>query len=142
MPTVNVLYLCVGNSCRSIMAEAMTRALGRGRVVGFSAGLSPAGFVAEDTVATLAALGYPTDDLYSKGLDRVPLGEMDVVVSLLGPSGLQLVPAHVVPRRQAWPVRDPFGDDPAVYRLVAREIEGRVRGLVDDLVAGEPWLEG
>ena len=130
MPCVNVLYLCVGNSCRSIMAEAMTRSIGRGRVVGFSAGLSPAGFVAEDTLTTLASLGYATDDLYSKGLERVPMGEIDVVVSLLGSSGLRLIPAHVVPQRRAWDVRDPFGDDQAVYRAVAREIETRVGSLV------------
>lgn len=142
MLAVNVLYLCVGNSCRSIMAEAMTRSLGQGRVAAFSAGLAPAGFVAEDTLTTLAALGYPTDDLRSKGLEAVLLPEMDLVVSLIGPSGLQLIPAHKMPNRRAWGIPDPFGEDPTVYRAVAREIETRVTNLVADLVAGEPWLDG
>lgn len=125
-----VLFVCVGNSCRSPMAEAIARALGGGHIECRSAGLAPAGFIAEPTRDTLAALGYSSDNLSSKGLDEVRLDDVDVVVSLLGRRGLDLVPRGHELRREAWSIRDPIGEDEEVYLEVAREIEGRVRRLL------------
>ncbi len=122
-----VLFVCVGNSCRSPMAEAMARTLGEGRITPRSAGLAPAGFIAEPTIAALAALGYPGKGLRSKGLDEINRDDVDVVVSLCGRRGLDLVPRRREARREAWSVRDPIGEDVRVYLEVAREIEERVR---------------
>ena len=95
-----------------------------------SAGLAPAGFIAESTVEALATLGYSADGLWSKGLDEVQLDDVDVVVSLLGRRGLDLVPRGGELRREAWSIRDPIGEDERVYLTVAREIEGRIRRLL------------
>jgi arsenate reductase len=129
-----VLFFCIGNSCRSPMAEAMARTLGRGRIEAHSAGLLPTGRIAPPTLAALAALGYPVDGLRSKGLDQVPLRSVELVVSLIGSEGLRALPQDLVARREAWSVRDPFGDDQEVYLRVARDLEARVRNLVVGLL--------
>lgn len=118
------------------MAEAMARAMGGGRVSAHSAGLAPLGRIDTKTISTLRRLGYPVNGLASKGLDAVALESMDVVVSLVGPEGFQLLPVGFTARRETWSVRDPFGDDEEVYRAVARALEARVRGLVAELLSG------
>ena len=137
MRPISVLFICIGNTCRSPMAEAIARSMGGDRLTVHSAGLSPTGRVAEGSIATLRALGYPSDGLSSKGLDQVPLDELDIVVSLIGPAGLRTLPHGLSARREAWSIRDPYGDDEAIYLAVARTIEDRVRALVDDLLRPE-----
>jgi protein-tyrosine-phosphatase len=137
MRPVSVLFICIGNTCRSPMAEAIARSMGGGNLKVHSAGLSPTGRVAERSIATLRALGYPADGLSSKGLDAIPLDDLDVVVSLVGPAGLACLPHGMAARSEAWSIRDPYGDDEEIYLAVARTIEARVRALVDDLLAPE-----
>jgi len=62
----NVLFLCTGNSARSIMAESILNRAGRGHFTAFSAGSHPAGAVNPHAVALLKRLNYPTDRLRSK----------------------------------------------------------------------------
>jgi arsenate reductase len=65
-PIYNVLFLCTGNSARSILAESILRKDGQGRFRAFSAGSTPNGRVNPFAIQTLESFGYPTEGLRSK----------------------------------------------------------------------------
>ena len=70
--TMNVLFICTGNSARSILAESILNhpSIGQGRFRAFSAGSHPAGHVQPLALALLAQYHYPTDGLRSKNWDE------------------------------------------------------------------------
>jgi arsenate reductase len=66
----NVLFLCTGNSARSILAESIMRKDGRGRLRSFSAGSQPKGQVNPLALKVLASLNYPNDGMRSKSWEE------------------------------------------------------------------------
>jgi arsenate reductase len=137
MEPLSILFICVGNTCRSPMAEAIARSLGEGRLKASSAGIRPFGRIVPATVETLEALGYDPGGLSSKGLDDVDLGDFDMIVSLLGAAGLSYLPPSLGAQLESWSIRDPYGEDDEVYLAVARELERRISDLLADLADRE-----
>ena len=121
-----MLFVCIGNSCRSPMAEAIARHHASDVLEPSSAGLAPLGYIVDPTTETLAANGYSTEGLASKRLSRQAIDETDVVVNLSG-HPIDSLPDRV--KVEEWPVEDPYGADPATYQRILEEIEGRVLTL-------------
>lgn len=131
-----VLFVCVGNACRSPMAEAIARHKASDIIEPSSAGLYPLGRVAELTEQTLLANGYPVDDISSKPLTRVAIADADLIINLAG------VPLDRIfgplPNLEVWDVEDPYGADSATYQRILEEIESRVLSLADRLRTDPP----
>ena len=79
----NVLFLCTGNSARSILAEVQLNKLGRGRFRGYSAGSFPNGTVNPFAIEFLANNGFPTEGLRSKSWDEFAVPGAPVMVYVL-----------------------------------------------------------
>jgi arsenate reductase len=124
-----VMFVCIGNACRSPMAEGLARTLGEGVVIVESSGLAPAGKVPSDTVRTMAARNIDISSHCPKLYDPSEAGNYDVIINM---SGFDLPgPAHagVVD----WEVLDPIGQSTQVYNLVCNHIQTLVTELIDDL---------
>jgi protein-tyrosine-phosphatase len=115
------------------MAEAIARSIAGPTVTFSSAGLAATGAIADETVSALRRHGYSADGLSSTSIDAADLAAVDVVVSLIGPSGLSWLPRNLGLETMSWDIPDPYGEDEAVYEAVVRMLEPRVRTLVQSL---------
>ena len=128
-PRWRVLFVCIGNSCRSPMAEAIALRDAADLIDTRSAGLSPLGVVQQLTLETLAANGYPTDGLSSKPILEQAWTEADLVINMSGfPRERAFAPGewHKV---EDWKVDDPFGSDPAAYQRTFDDIRTKIEAL-------------
>ncbi len=125
-----VLFVCIGNSCRSQMAEAFAQAYGADIMEVQSAGVAPATYIAPLTKQTLSEWNLNIDDHFPKGMDVMRRQTFDVVVNMSG-TPLRLPGARVVD----WIVQDPIGQSEDFYRTVATQIEGLVMRLILELRA-------
>ncbi|KON80035.1 arsenate reductase ArsC [Azoarcus sp. PA01] len=116
---MKVLFLCTGNSCRSILAEATFNALAPHRLKALSAGSRPAGYVHPRALALLAREGISTEGLSSKAWDGLP-GTPDVVITVCGSAASETCPAYLGPAVRAhWGVEDPAGASGSDARIDA-----------------------
>ncbi len=129
-----VLFICLGNSCRSIMAEALARQFFGAAVAAASAGIQPLGYVARETLQVLAEAGIPTSGLRSKGLNEMDLEACRLLVNLSGHSLAARMPAPLLERVLQRPVVDPYGCGLTVYRQALDAINRLVTGEIADLL--------
>lgn len=107
----NVLFICTGNSPRSLMAEAVANSLGRGQLRAFSAGSHPKGEVHPKARQVLENVGLPTAGLRSKSWDEfagADAPEMDLIITVCDRAAGETCPTwpgH--PLTGHWSVPDP-----------------------------------
>jgi arsenate reductase (thioredoxin) len=130
-----VLFLCIGNACRSQMAEAIAKRVANDVIEASSAGLVPFGEIPATTLAVLAERGFSASGQYSKSLRHEGLPEVDLIINLTGRSGESLF-TDPAPPVEDWDVGDPYGYSLAVYRAICDQIEERVADLAKRLREG------
>jgi arsenate reductase len=135
----NVLFLCTGNSARSIMAEALLNRLGQGRFQAFSAGSHPKGQVHPFALRLLQQRGISTGGLRSKSWEEfaaagAPL--MDLIVTVCDNAAGEVCPVWPgQPTPAHWSIQDPAAVEGAeaermrAFEWAARELETRIRLL-------------
>ena len=136
-PAYNVLFLCTGNSARSILAESLVNHWGRGRFRGFSAGSHPKGAVHPIALELLGKMNLPTADLRSKSWDEFAVPgapSLDFVFTVCDNAAGEACPYWPgQPMTAHWGVPDPAAVEGAVadqwvaFRTAFRTLENRIR---------------
>ena len=136
-----VLFICIGNSCRSPMAEAIARKDALDLIDASSAGLAPLGFVADMTTETLVKNGYAADGLASKPISPEAWESADIVINM---SGREREFAFRGFRNQGkvedWLIEDPYGDAAkyqGTYESIRRRVAELTRRLKEKSAARE-----
>ena len=124
-----VLFVCIGNSCRSQMAEGFARAYGDDVMIAASAGISPAAIVQPLTAQVMAARNVRLEGQFPKGMEILARDQFDLIVNMSG----QKLPVAPGAKIREWPVKDPIGQLESVYKAVAEQIEGLVMRLILEL---------
>jgi arsenate reductase len=136
-PTYNVLFLCTGNSARSIFAEALLEHWGRGRFRAYSAGSFPKGTVHPLTLKLLEKVGIPLENPRSKSWDefaRLGAPIMDFVITVCDQAAGEVCPLWPgAPIVAHWGVPDPAAVEGTeerrmlAFRDAFRRLEARVK---------------
>ena len=134
--TYNVLFLCTGNSARSIMAEVLQQHLGGGHCTAYSAGSHPKSAVHPLAIETLQSLGLPVDGLRSKSWQefaQVGAPQLDFVFTVCDDAAGEMCPVWLgTPMTAHWGVEDPAAlrgteeDQRQKFRHVALMLRQRI----------------
>lgn len=133
---MNILFLCTGNSCRSVLAEATFNALAGPEMRAMSAGSHPTGTVHPRSLALLRRERISTEGLHSKswtGLPAIP----DIVITVCGNAAGETCPAYLGPVLRAhWGVEDPAkatgteAEIDARFEQAYRTLRGRIEAFL------------
>ncbi len=136
----NVLFLCTGNSARSILAEAILNRIGAGKFRAFSAGSQPKGKVHPGALALLTKLGYETGDLRSKSWDEFSGPDapaFDFVFTLCDSAASETCPVWFgTPMTAHWGLPDPAAARgeaavAAAFEAAYRVLLGRLEKFIE-----------
>ncbi|HTS24656.1 MAG TPA: low molecular weight phosphatase family protein [Bryobacteraceae bacterium] len=132
-PIKRVLFVCLGNSCRSQMAEAFARAYGSDVLVPASAGLTPAMGIAEDTMRAMHQKNLDLRDHFPKSIRHLGRAQFDIIINM---SGFDL-PDTVGTTVRSWDIPDPVYLSFEEHCEVRDAIERLVMGLILELRKGQ-----
>ena len=133
----NILFLCTGNSARSVLGEAIVNHLGEGRFKAFSAGSQPKGAVHPYTLDLLSGLRLPTDCLFSKSWDLYAVAgapQMDFIFTVCDSAAGEACPAWPgQPMTAHWGIPDPAAvegseiEKRTAFRQAYAALENRIK---------------
>lgn len=126
MKRVHVLFICVGNICRSVMAEAMAHKYGSDVLSAASAGVAPAPCSSSRTQTILAEINVELRNFNPRHIRDMKLDRFDIVVNMSG-SPLPVSDEVYV---EDWPIEDPYGHPEEEFRKAREKIEMRVMDLI------------
>lgn len=149
---MNVLFLCTGNSCRSILGEAIFNHLAPKGWKAMSAGSKPTGAIHPRSLALLAGEGISTAGYYSKSWESLP-AIPDIVITVCASAAGEACPTYLGPvLRCHWGVEDPAhatGTDAEIdaafmkaYRILRSRIEAFFALSIDSLKNDKIALKG
>jgi arsenate reductase len=137
----NVLFLCTGNSARSILAESILRKDGAGRFHSFSAGSTPKGAVHPIALRVLAEAGYPIDGMRSKSWQEFAAPDapaMDFVFTVCDNAAGEACPIWPgQPMTSHWGIEDPAAaegtdlEKQAAFRTAFRYMKNRIGAFIN-----------
>ena len=128
---IRVLFVCIGNACRSPMAEGFANYYGKDFLLASSAGSRPAGSIMSRTVEAMQEKGIDISHQTSKGLSEIDMGWMDWVIVLeISLAGVIRLPSPRT-RQLNWFLPDPVGQSMEVYRAVRDETEMKVLEFIE-----------
>jgi len=133
MPTkkLRVLFVCIGNACRSPMAEAIAKREAADVLEASSAGLYPLGEIPDETQETLSRNGYSAVGLSSKPITNRIWNQADLIIHLSG--RIRDIAFDDPSKVEDWDVADPYGANPAFYETILEQLRQRIRLLADGL---------
>tara|TARA_A100001037_G_scaffold172314_1_gene154769 strand:- start:241 stop:615 length:375 start_codon:yes stop_codon:yes gene_type:complete len=121
---MRLLFVCVGNSCRSQIAEAIAKDLGH---YASSAGTNPEQNVSKNAIEVLDEMGIDSSGLFPKSIDSIETNGFDKIISM--GCGVE---CPNLPIDYDWGLEDPHGKDLRVFREVYEKIERKILSLDDD----------
>ncbi len=127
-----IAFVCIGNACRSQMAEAWVRHREVEDIEAVSAGLTPLGYITPETSQVMKEKNISVDGQQSKGLEAIDWKQVDVLVNMTFMPARSVVPGFSG-RRVEWRVPDPFQGSLRTYRRVRDLLERRVNKLIAEL---------
>ncbi len=131
---IDVLFVCIGNACRSPMAEGFANYYAKGILNAHSAGSRPAGFIMPSTIEVMQEKGIDISHQTSKELSAVNLDRMEWIINLEITLEKVLRPVSGRTQIQHWSVFDPVGQPLDTYRAVRDEIEIKVLDFIDQIL--------
>jgi arsenate reductase len=126
-----VLFVCIGNACRSQMAEGFARTYGGDVMIPASAGLAPASAVAPDTIRAMDEKNIDLRDHFPKSLRQLGRADFDLVINMTG----VFLPKEFKGRIVDWEVADPVFMEYTEHCEIRNAIEALVMKLVLELRA-------
>ena len=123
-----VLFVCVENSCRSQMAEAFGKILGKDIFDSYSSGSNPSGQVNKKALASMKSIGYDMTSHSSKSLDGIPQIKYDYVITMGCGDACPFVQCH---NKIDWQITDPKNMEMAQFNKVRDSIKNKVLELVE-----------
>jgi len=128
-----VLFVCIENSCRSQMAEALAYLYAQDTIQAYSAGSRPSGWINPKAITVMAELGYGLDSHTSKSLLEIPPIVYDYVITMGCGDECPFIPAEF---HEDWAIPDPKMLPLEQFRQVRDQIGARVKDLAARIEAG------